>query len=207
MAVKLCPCMPLEKGVKLLAIIDGIIGITNLLLFSFVLVGLKTHKEEFGLNDEEKQTVGPILIIEMTFSIVQIFMAVKLFDGAKLNDIRKCRTWIIVATILGLMEVCSSLKNGEELNALSFRIFLVAIVYKVYAIFVVLSFTKELAREMPVHSIVNLSATQPVALPEIYNGNQAQHQQVYYTNLECNYQNDKSPPYSSIYNKTETIVP
>ncbi|CAL8097646.1 unnamed protein product [Orchesella dallaii] len=177
-----CPCFPLQKAVKLLAIFDGILSAVNLLLLAAIVIGLATHPEEFQLSEDDKATVVPIAIIDTTFSIVQVYIAIKLYIGAVKEDIGKCKVWLVVTTFIDLIEICSSLQRGEEFNAATSRLFFIIVAYKIYAILVVLAFIKELGKDSSTAAVTRSVAA--FNLEGMYHPHSNQHSNVYYTTLQ-----------------------
>ncbi|ODM91027.1 hypothetical protein Ocin01_15656 [Orchesella cincta] len=132
MALDMCPCMPLQRGVELLAIIDAVLSVitVGLFLLALAIVGAMAFTEELGLSDGEKIVAVVAVLLVIAILAVQVFMAVQLYYGAKTKDYGKCRRWFVFTVIMLLLNFYGILKKGSDMDNVSFRLFLVELIYR-----------------------------------------------------------------------------
>ncbi|ODM89937.1 hypothetical protein Ocin01_16741 [Orchesella cincta] len=137
---------PLQNGVKFFAIFDAVISALNaVLVVSILLVALFYNGEENPLN-ENKETVAVFSGIVIFIASHQLWMAVRLYNGAKLKESGKCMSWVgftlvtIAIYIIGLLFSRSSVNFKDAILAA----ILMLIVYKVFGIAVVARFAARL---------------------------------------------------------------
>ncbi|CAL8083881.1 unnamed protein product [Orchesella dallaii] len=144
-----CPCMSLGKGVKILAIVDAVLSVLNVGTLILALVGLLAWHEELELEKQTKTIAIAAIVIGMILCILEALLAVKLYRGAKDNDHRSCRFWLLVTIVLTVITVISLIVNSTsgDFHGASFGVSVVALGYKAYEIFVVYTFMGVLANQ------------------------------------------------------------
>ncbi|CAL8083831.1 unnamed protein product [Orchesella dallaii] len=148
----LCPCMSLQQGVKILAIIDAVLSTLGVVLYTLALIVLLADSEDLDLPTDEK-TVGVFIIALAIFiAILQILLAFRLYYGGVNRDSRNCRIWLIISvviiTVIGICFIVnvSTRRFDEYYGAGS----VIGLVYKIYEMLVVSSFIKQLGTEMTI---------------------------------------------------------
>ncbi|CAL8083837.1 unnamed protein product [Orchesella dallaii] len=146
MTLSPCPCMPLQAGVIIFAVIDIVIGILNLGLFLLVLVGLLAIGLDGDFGDVDKGVAFLIVISAIFIASVQLMFAFRLYHGGKTKDINKCRSWLIATIIIITIYVITlvSDKDYRDSRGVGFAIISALAIYKIYEIATVVAFIEQL---------------------------------------------------------------
>ncbi|ODM88038.1 Major facilitator superfamily domain-containing protein 6 [Orchesella cincta] len=146
--MNLCPCTSLQKGVKILAIIDLVSSALSFGLGVFFLVALfAVPADELDLDHDQKTVYIVAMAILLILCVGEILLAVMLFRGAKKNNYKSCRVWFLVTIGIVILSIISIIVNSSlgKFEGGSFASGLIHILYKIYEILVVYSFTQTLS--------------------------------------------------------------
>ncbi|ODM90743.1 hypothetical protein Ocin01_15937 [Orchesella cincta] len=187
MALNPCLCIPLQKGVKILAIVDAIF---NLILF-------KTFSNVFFQN-LDKGAAATVGVLALFITMLQFLLALRLHGGAKNEDIRKCRSWVISTVVIITIYIIILVfdRTSESFGGAELIVFLVLIFYKVFGIAVVVGYTELLKQNDQTGGdyIYPTVTTRPRRQDPIYPPPQV-------------YTVDLPPSYFEIQNETKSVEP
>ncbi|CAL8083896.1 unnamed protein product [Orchesella dallaii] len=148
-------CMLSQNGVKILAIIDAVLGFVNLGLFALCIKYLPNYYEGWTWSESENDWIedekisANDFIIPIIITIFQILLAFMLHYVAIHRDYRNCRIWIMVKAIVVVLHTASLLYiwNDELLDNFSLGITAFPLCYKIFEIFEVFLFLRILNKE------------------------------------------------------------
>ncbi|ODM90745.1 hypothetical protein Ocin01_15941 [Orchesella cincta] len=152
LGICLCPCMSLQKGVTVLAVIDAVLSSIFLALYILGLVALLAiSKEDLEVTTEEKNIGIATCAIAIVIAILQILLALRLYYGGKNRDTRNCRVWLIATVVVVTIMVISFILNvsAGKFEGSSGAASLLDLTYKIYEMLVVSSFVKQLGQDVP----------------------------------------------------------
>ncbi|OXA40474.1 uncharacterized protein LOC110860597 [Folsomia candida] len=148
MAINPC-CMPLQRGVILMAIIDVIFAVGKLIVTALDFTTI--YRESRNKPTESEKTVSIIVgILLFIVAIMGLLLSLRLYFGAKKRDIKNCRIWLIVKIILFFIDVISLIVTytaGDEESDKKVSVLVVTIIiliYRVYMKYCVYCFIQEL---------------------------------------------------------------
>ncbi|CAL8083887.1 unnamed protein product [Orchesella dallaii] len=172
-----CSCSMLsQKDVKILAIIDAVLGILNLGLCALRIIYLSDYYHEWTWSEIEEiykyeKVSAQTYIIPIITSIFQILMAFMLRYVAKHRDYRNCRIWIIVTVIVVVLNtaILVCIWNGvlwTHLDTLFLGISAFPFCFKILEIFIVSMFLRTLKKERKTdNGIIYSTIPTPTAPP------------------------------------------
>ncbi|ODM89938.1 hypothetical protein Ocin01_16743 [Orchesella cincta] len=149
MALNPCPCMPLQSGVRLLAIIDAVLSLLNLGLFLLVLLAILFYKGENEIEDGDKGVSVVIVVVAILIAGLQFLLALRLYRGAKEKDSRRCRSWLAATVVIITIYAISLVTNrtAKDFHGGGLAVFMVAIIYKVFEVVLVVAFIEMLKQD------------------------------------------------------------
>ncbi|CAL8102518.1 unnamed protein product [Orchesella dallaii] len=154
MRVNLCPCMRLETGVKVIAIIDVVGSIYFIFSFSYEIVKLdELYKETNSVGIENsvleiRTTVKSLRIFQILIFIIHVFLCLGLYWGVMKKNAEMCWAWIgftsttVLIAIIDLIFVVS--KYTPMYFGYGYIETIIHILFQPYAIFVVSAFIGKL---------------------------------------------------------------
>ncbi|ODM88772.1 hypothetical protein Ocin01_17910 [Orchesella cincta] len=142
-----CPCMSLQESVKVLAIIDAVLSIFNLILYTLALVGAAAYTMEQTVDDKAAQGFAIFLVVLYLFgSIIQILIAFKLYSGGKNANYQSCKFWMKITYVLLIIQIVgiiTDFSDGEFKGYMAGGS-LIDLIYKIYEMLVVSYYLNEL---------------------------------------------------------------
>ncbi|CAL8103727.1 unnamed protein product [Orchesella dallaii] len=147
MVVNLCPCMALQKGTMLLAVIDAMLSIVN--VGTLVIGFLIFDKDDPDFSQSEKVITLVVLIVVTVMCVLQIALAFKLYMGAIKKNYKSCRLWMIISVVVLIVNLLNSIVDSTttDFEGTSLAGNVISIVYKIFEMFVVYAFLEELKLE------------------------------------------------------------
>ncbi|ODM97068.1 hypothetical protein Ocin01_09609 [Orchesella cincta] len=144
MVVNLLPCMALQKGTMLLAVIDAMISIVN--VGTLVIGFLIFDKDDPDFSNGEKIITLVVLIVVTIMCILQIALAFKLYMAAINKNYKSCRLWMIISAVVLIINVLNTTVDTAttDFEGTSLAGNVIAIIYKIYEMLVVYAFLQEL---------------------------------------------------------------
>ncbi|CAL8083937.1 unnamed protein product [Orchesella dallaii] len=150
LAICLCPCMSLQESVKVLAIIDALLSLLNIIFYITALVAIATDNLDYVQIDGQRaaaQVVAIILIaIYLLGSIIQILIAAKLYSGGKNKHYQRCKFWLKITYVLVVLQIIGLITDVSdgEFKGYSAAASFSDLLYKLYEMLVVSMFLTEL---------------------------------------------------------------
>ncbi|ODM95157.1 hypothetical protein Ocin01_11525 [Orchesella cincta] len=133
--------MPLQKGVKVLAIIDAVLSTLNLGMYVLAIVGLHVYDDELDTLKRKKCCHWCCCCCHNHLNSS---------DNAALQKrLSKLRIWIIVTVIVVIINIASLILNSTsgEYAPAAFGITVFLICYKIFETVVVISFLRTLGTD------------------------------------------------------------
>ncbi|OXA40473.1 uncharacterized protein LOC110860572 [Folsomia candida] len=150
MAVNPC-CMPLQRGVIIMAIIDIVFAIFDLVVVILAIIAVTVNRDDHPELENEEITVTIVVcIILLIIAILGLLLSIRLYFGAQRRDIRNCRLWLIVKLVLFCIDLISLIVNfsAGDAGPLGSIVAILIMVYRIYMMYVVYCFIQELKLDL-----------------------------------------------------------
>jgi len=142
------PCCgnSLQRAVKIMAIVDIVLGAISLILWIVALVSAISYLASKNQQDNSWFVALAVIIIRLLITILDIIMAVLLLKGAERNDYSRCGTWRMYTCIVVAIKIIVLIINASSGHVVAANILLAIlfILYRIYMIWVVHAFMEEL---------------------------------------------------------------
>ncbi|ODN02128.1 Fibroblast growth factor receptor [Orchesella cincta] len=150
-----CCTYPLYDGARYVAILDFIYCILSITVITLQFINAARNGVAINFDNVplSSTSFAQVLSAYLAISIINLALSVLLYRGVITDNLQKCRTFLIVSIISTTFGIFIVIYHGCHLSELSLSVFnsefVIALVYhvsKLYALLVIIAFSRELQK-------------------------------------------------------------
>ncbi|XP_021953111.1 uncharacterized protein LOC110849938 [Folsomia candida] len=108
-------CMPLKKGVTIMAVIDVILSTIYLIVLIVAVVKYSRDSDKEDDDRDEEVAIWTSVFV-IILAGLGLLLSLRLYNGAVHSNISYCRLWLIIKSVLYGLTCCSSLSTRPREN-------------------------------------------------------------------------------------------